>query len=102
MLRVSRTDSRGHFVIKGVKEGAYRVFALQDADGNYMFTQKSEKIAFNHDTVVPTCKPDIKQDTIWTDSLHISNISQTGYTPMPIISSRVCTTAPSNSLSVAG
>ena len=80
MLRVSRTDSRGHFVIKGVKEGAYRVFALQDADGNYMFTQKSEKIAFNHDTVVPTCKPDIKQDTIWTDSLHISNISQTGYT----------------------
>lgn len=80
MLRVSRTDSRGHFVIKGVKEGTFRVFALQDMDGNYFFNQKGEKIAFNHDMIVPTCKPDIKQDTVWTDSLHISDIHRTGYT----------------------
>ena len=79
-LRVSRTDEQGHFVIKGIAPGAYRTFALQDVDGNYQFTQKGEKIAFNHDIIVPTSKPDVRQDTIWTDSLHIRNITPVGYT----------------------
>ena len=39
MLRVSRTDSRGHFVIKGVAEGEYRIYGLEDADRNYVFNQ---------------------------------------------------------------
>ena len=79
-LRVSRTDEQGHFVIKGIAPGAYRTFALQDVDGNYQFTQKGEKIAFNHDVIVPTSKPDVRQDTIWTDSLHIRSITPVGYT----------------------
>ncbi len=78
--RVSRTDSRGRFVIKGIKPGNYRVYALMDADGNYLFNQKSEKIAFNRDIIVPSCKPDIRQDTIWRDSLHIDNILRVPYT----------------------
>ena len=36
MLRVSRTDSQGRFIIKGVASGKYRIYALQDADGNYI------------------------------------------------------------------
>ena len=80
MLRVSRTDSRGRFVIKGVAPGSYRIYALQDMDGNYMFNQKSEKIAFCHDIIVPSCKPDVRQDTTWIDSLHIKGIDQVGYT----------------------
>ncbi len=79
-LRVSRTDSRGHFSIKGVKPGNYRVYALQDMDGNYFFSQKSEKIAFNHDIVVPSSRPDVRQDTIWRDSLRIDSIIQIPYT----------------------
>lgn len=78
--RVSRTDSRGRFVIKGIKPGNYRVYALMDADGNYLYNQKSEKIAFSRDIIVPSCKPDIRQDTIWRDSLHIENIMQVPYT----------------------
>ena len=80
MLRVARTNSSGKFIIKGVAPGQYRVYALQDADGNYQFSQKSEKIAFSHEIVVPSSKPDVRQDTIWRDSLHIDNIIQTGYT----------------------
>lgn len=80
MLRVSRTDSRGHFVIKGVAQGKYRIYALQDADGNYIFNQKSEKIAFNHDIIEPSWKPDIRQDTLWRDSLHIDSIMRVPYT----------------------
>ncbi|MBQ3741907.1 MAG: Ig-like domain-containing protein [Prevotella sp.] len=80
MQRVSRTDSRGRFHVKGVAPGRYRVFALQDADANYVWNAKSEKVAFLHTVVVPTSKPDVRQDTLWRDSLHIADIVQTGYT----------------------
>ena len=80
MLRVSRTDSRGRFVIKGVAPGSYRIYALQDMDANYMFNQKSEKLAFSHDIIVPSSKPDTRQDTLWTDTLHIKSITRVPYT----------------------
>ena len=80
MLRVSRTDENGHFSVKGVRNGNYRVFALQDADNNYMFNAKSEKIAFDRTVFSTSCKPDIRQDTIWRDSLHIQDIRRVPYT----------------------
>ena len=80
MMRVSRTNGSGRFTIKGVAPGTYRCFALQDADGDFVFGQKSEMIAFNHDSISPSWRPDIRQDTIWLDSLHIANILQVGYT----------------------
>ena len=80
LLRVSRTDDNGHFTIKGVRDGRYRVYALQDMDGNYMFSQRSEKLAFSHDIVATSCKPDFRQDTIWRDTLHISDIKRVPYT----------------------
>ena len=80
MLRVARTDSRGRFVVKGVAPGAYRAYALQDADGDYRYGQKSEMLAFSHDTFSPTCKPDVRQDTIWRDTLRIDSIVRVNYT----------------------
>lgn len=80
MLRVSRTDSRGHFIIRGVAPGKYRVYALQDADGDYSFKQRSEMLAFNHDIIEPSFRPDVRQDTLWRDSLHIESIAQVSYT----------------------
>lgn len=79
-LRVARTDSRGRFIIRGVAPGTYRVYALQDADGNYLYNQKSEMLAFSHETFVPSCGPDIRQDTIWRDSLRIDSIVRVPYT----------------------
>ncbi len=80
MLRVARTDSRGYFSIKGVKEGDYRVYALQDQDANFRFSQKSEAIAFTPEIFTTSARPDIRQDTIWADSLHIKSIDRVGYT----------------------
>ena len=34
-VRISRTDSRGHFTIKGVAPGKYRIYALKDGNQNY-------------------------------------------------------------------
>ena len=80
MIRVSRTDSRGHFVVRGVAPGTYRAYALQDADGNFVYSQKSEMLAFSHETFEPSWKPDTRPDTLWRDSLHIDNILQIPYT----------------------
>ena len=80
MLRVSRSDSRGHFVIKGVAPGSYRTYALKDADGDFRFGQKSEMLGFNHEIYVPSSKPDVRIDTIWRDTLHIETFRQTPYT----------------------
>ncbi len=80
MVRVARTDSRGRFVVKGVAPGIYRAYALQDADGNYMYSQKSETLAFSKETFEPYSKPDIRQDTIWRDTLRIDSISRVNYT----------------------
>lgn len=80
MLRVARTDGSGRFVIKGVAKGDYRIYALQDMDGNYMFNQQSEKLAFTPEIIMPSWKPDVRQDTIWSDSLRIADIKRVPYT----------------------
>ena len=78
--RVSRTDSRGHFVIKGVAPGRYRVYALMDGNQNYLFDSKTEAIAFTDSIIVPTVLPSVRQDTLWKDSLTIDTIKTVGYT----------------------
>ena len=80
MLRVSRTDSRGHFVVKGIAPGTYRAYALQDMDNDFHFGMRSEMLAFNHDTFSPSSKPDTRIDTIWRDSLHIDALRSVPYT----------------------
>ena len=80
MMRVSRTNGSGRFIIKGVAPGSYRTYALNDADGDFVFGQKSEAVAYSREEVVPSWKPDTRQDTVWRDSLHISNILQVPYT----------------------
>ena len=78
--RVSRTDSRGYFSIKGIAPGTYRVYALADANQNYCFDQKSEKIAFMETTVSPFATPAVRPDTIWRDSVTVDTVRMVNYT----------------------
>lgn len=78
--RVGRTDSRGRFSIRGVAPGSYRVYALQDADQNFCFSQPSEAIAFYDSIVVPRMELRTRRDTFWVDSLTIDTIVEVEYT----------------------
>lgn len=78
--RVARTDSRGHFTIRGVAPGKYRIFGLMDADQNFVFSQKSEALAFNDSLVIPRWEERIRQDTTWVDSLTIDTVVERKYT----------------------
>ena len=77
--RVSRTNGSGRFSIKGVKPGKYRAFALEDKDGDFLFSQKSERIAILQDTFTTSCKWDLRMDTIWRDSTHYDSICAVPY-----------------------
>ncbi len=78
--RVGRTDSRGRFSIRGVAPGKYRIYALQDADQNFAFTQPMEVIAFQDSLIIPSMEPAVRQDTFWIDSLTIDTIIPRDYT----------------------
>lgn len=78
--RVSRTDSRGHFVIRGVAAGKYRIFALNDGNQNYIYDSRTELIAFSDSLIIPSQEGATRQDTIWKDSITIDTIKTVGYT----------------------
>ena len=81
--RISRTDSRGRFIIRGIRPGKYRIYALKDGNQNYMFDSKSEIIAYLDSLIVPSIGGiGEHRDTIWNDidTLKIDTIIKTKYT----------------------
>lgn len=84
-LRIARADSAGHFVIRHIAEGTYRVYALSDSNRTYTY-EPNEPIAFSSRPVtVPdsgltlrlfncilprdTMKKALPQDSLETDSI---------------------------------
>ena len=78
--RVSRTDSRGRFSIRGVAPGKYRIYALKDGNQNYLYDSKTEQVAFYDSIIIPDMMPATRQDTVWKDTLTIDTIMTVGYT----------------------
>ncbi len=81
-VRISRTDSRGHFTIRGVAPGKYRIYALMDGNQNYLFDSKTEAIAWQDSLVIPSMAPAVRQDTVWNelDTLAYDTIYEVHYT----------------------
>lgn len=80
--RISRTDSRGRFSIKGVAPGKYRIYALKDGNQNYLFDSKTEIIAYSDSLIIPSMEPATRQDTTWNaiDTLKIDTVKTVHYT----------------------
>ena len=78
--RISRTDGSGHFVVKGIAPGKYRIYALKDQNQNYYYDQRAEMVAFTDRIIEPSSRPDIRPDTVWHDSIHYDSIVMTHYT----------------------
>lgn len=80
--RISRTDSRGQFTIRGVAPGKYRIYALQDGNQNYMYDSKTETVAWSDSLIVPDMTPAVRFDTVWNeiDTTHIDTIFEVHYT----------------------
>ena len=78
--RISRTNSRGIFTIKGVAEGEYKIYALGDLNRDYKYDNPQEEIAFLDSIIVPTSVQALRNDTIFKDSVTIDTIHEVQYT----------------------
>ena len=86
--RLGRTDATGRFSIKGVAPGNYRIYAVNDQDNNFHFSQKGEMLAFYDKVITPSSYPDMRQDTLWRDTLTydtILNVPFTHFVPDDIV-----------------
>lgn len=78
--RISHTDGEGHFVIRGMKRGDYRVYALQDMDQNYYFSQKAERVAWLDSVITTDSKWDYRADSIRKSDGTVDSVAYVGYT----------------------
>lgn len=62
--RLARTDELGRFVLRGLKNVPYRLFALNDLDNDRHYANPEEDIAWYADTIRPYAERIVAQDTI--------------------------------------
>ena len=78
--RVSRTDAYGHFTIRGIAPGKYRIYAVMDMDQTSTYSQRNEKIAWADSVIVPTSELRIKQDSIFDSNGVFDTVLYVPYT----------------------
>lgn len=81
---VARTDARGFFLFDNVKEGQYRLLAINDANTDWKYNQGAEEIAFADSIIIPRAEFRAEPDTLvaGADSLLISG--NTYFSPGPV------------------
>jgi hypothetical protein len=96
--RVSRTDTYGHFTIRGVAPGTYRIYAVMDMDQTFSYSQRNEKIAWLDSLIIPSSELRYRVDTLFTPEGNVDttvtvpyikylpdDITLLAFTPQPII-----------------
>jgi hypothetical protein len=81
---VARTDARGLFLFDNIKEGTYRLFAINDANRDLKYNPGAEEIAFADSLIIPWAEFRAEPDTLvaGADSLLISGNTQ--FFPEPL------------------
>ena len=78
--RVSRTDSYGHFTIRGVAPGRYRIYAVMDMDGTFSYSARNEMIAWSDSIIVPDSEIRFREDSIFNDDGTLDTLQLVQYT----------------------
>lgn len=63
--RVTKTDDYGRFIIRGLREIPYNLFALGDLNNDYRRDNPAELLAFYPLPVTPRCERSLTTDTIY-------------------------------------
>lgn len=82
LQRVAKTTDNGTFIVRGVHDGSYRVYAISDQNGNYFFDQPAEGIAVYPEPVKTSFEMAVRDDTIRSyhgDSLKVDTIMKVKY-----------------------
>lgn len=62
--RITKTNDRGQFVVRGLKPGKYRVYALGDLNNDYRWDNPEESLAFHDVTVSPSTRQASVTDSV--------------------------------------
>lgn len=62
--RLARTDEYGRFIIRGLQDTTYRLFALKDLDNDKHYANPEEDIAWFEDIIRPSSERIMTSDTI--------------------------------------
>ena len=74
---IARSLKDGSFKISNIKESTYKLFALKDANNNYIFDQFGESIAFEDTLITPYTQVTERIDTLKLDTLGNDTIIRT-------------------------
>jgi hypothetical protein len=72
--RVTRSNSEGYFTIHNIRQGSYRLYALNDISRDY-FYQPGEGLAFMDTIFTPYTTREMHWDTIWYDTLGLDDVT---------------------------
>lgn len=79
--RISKTNSKGEFTIRGVTPNKYRLYALKDANRDFKYDSPAEEIAFLDSLVVPSSVAATRVDTLFkSDKKTIDSLVTKSYT----------------------
>ncbi len=80
--RIARTNQLGHFTIRNLKAGVYRIFAVNDLNRDYHW-DRSEDIAFYDTLIVPTVERIEVTDTLFASDGSDSLVRREGVRYLP-------------------
>ena len=80
---VARTDSRGMFLFDNVKEGKYRLYALNDGNRDMRYNPGAEEIAFADSIVIPWAEFRAEPDTLVSGADSLLIAGNTYFFPEP-------------------
>lgn len=80
--RIARTNQRGHFTIRNLPTGTYRVYAIDDVNRDWHW-DRSENVAFLDEVVVPTSEEIGVVDTLYAADGSDSTRVRTGTMFLP-------------------
>lgn len=79
--RISKTNTKGEFTIRGVTPNKYRLYALKDANRDFKYDSPAEEIAFLDSLVVPSSIPATRVDTVFkADRKTVDSLLTKSYT----------------------
>jgi uncharacterized protein (DUF2141 family) len=61
---ISKTDEAGAFKFSSTKGGKFKLFAIKDANGDFLFSDPEEKIAFSDSLITPQPTDTAKADSL--------------------------------------
>lgn len=76
---IGRSDANGNFDISYIKNGKYKIFALEDANKNRIFDIPNERIAFLDSVLITTVEEEIITDTISKNAVLKDSVNNKEY-----------------------